>query len=269
VKQSSAENSVTFAQFENLVLVDFAAMRGLLLSITLAVIVSYASAQSPAPVLVELFTSEGCSSCPPADALLQKLDSTQPVSGAKLIVLSEHVDYWDDLGWKDPNSSHAYTERQQQYVSRLGLATAYTPQIIVDGAIQCVGSDRDRVNKALEKASASTKIEVRITQTRIEGNNIIAHVETGAAPSKSELIVVLALERVQSQVLKGENGGRRLEHVAVVKSLSSVSKIAKGETFVRDVTLPLKSSGGPYRVIAYVQEANQGHVLGAATEHVR
>jgi hypothetical protein len=244
-------------------------MRGILLSIALAVIVSYASAQSPVPVLVELFTSEGCSSCPPADALLQKLDSTEPVSGAQLIVLSEHVDYWDGLGWKDPNSSHAYTERQQLYVSRLGLATAYTPQMIVDGAIQCVGSDLDRVNKALEKARASSKIEVRITQARIEGNGILAHIETGAAPSKSELIIALALEHVQSQVLKGENGGRRLEHVAVVKSFSSVSKIAKGQSFVRDVTLPLKSSGGPYRVIAFVQEPNQGHVLGAATVNVR
>jgi hypothetical protein len=221
------------------------------------------------PVLVELFTSEGCSSCPPADALLRTLDSTQPVPGVQLIVLGEHVDYWDDLGWKDAYASHAFTVRQQAYADRLRLASPYTPQMVVDGNLEFVGSNRQRANQAFEKARVLPKVTVRISSLKIEKGHLRAHVETDPLPSQAEVFVALALEHAQSQVLHGENGGHRLEHVAVARSLASVGKTKKGEAFSRDVSLAADSSGMPYRLVVFLQEPNQGTILGATVERLQ
>src|SRR5215213_894825 len=116
-----------------------------------------------APVLVELFTSEGCSSCPPADALLETLDRTQPVAGAETIVLSEHVDYWNQIGWTDPFSSEQFSQRQQAYAKRLRIDGAYTPQMVVDGTAEFVGSDRKVGLAAIGKAAGIPKAVVRIS----------------------------------------------------------------------------------------------------------
>ena len=117
---------------------------------------------SDVPVVVELFTSEGCSSCPPADALLQKLDA-QPYSGVRLIVLSEHVDYWNHIGWTDPYSSHTFSRRQDAYGSRFHLDSVYTPQMVVDGAEEFVGNSANDARKAFERAAGSPKVSVRIS----------------------------------------------------------------------------------------------------------
>src|SRR5690348_9953601 len=119
-----------------------------------------ADAAPRTPVLVELSTSEGCSACPPAHALLEKLDRSQPVRNAQLVILSEHVDYWNDIGWKDPYSSHDFSVRQGDYAHRFRLDGPYTPQMVVDGEAQFVGSDERRAIEAIEGAAKAEKVPV-------------------------------------------------------------------------------------------------------------
>src|SRR5215475_3166984 len=226
-----------------------------------------ATAQSPTPVVVELFTSEGCSSCPPADEFLRLLDAKQPIDGAQLIVIGEHVDYWDDQGWRDIYSDHDLTLRQAVYVNRLGLKSSYTPQLIVDGSAECSGNDRKRAIDVIEKARVQSKVSIQISSTAFENGKLRAHIETGALPENAEVFVALALDHAESQVLRGENSGHRLEHVAVARNLAKVGKAGKGVTFAKDVEVKVKPAG-PYRVIAFVQQANQGKILGAAEKLV-
>jgi len=228
-----------------------------------------AASARPTPILVELFTSEGCSDCPPADTFLRTLDSTQPVPGAQLIVLEEHVDYWDDQGWRDPFSSHAFTIRQGDYVNRMHLASAYTPQMVVDGAYQFVGSDRRSAAKAFENARSIQKIGIRITSLQVENGTVHAHVETDAVPSKADVFVALVADHAESQVARGENGGRHLEHVAIVRNLTTLAKATKGEAFSKEIGLSTKSVPEQGRLIVFLQEANQGKILGAAVEQFK
>jgi hypothetical protein len=223
------------------------------------------------PVLLELFTSEGCSSCPPADGLLQKLDIHQPIPGAQLIVLSEHVDYWDHDGWKDPNSSAELTERQNSYEGKLGEQTAYTPQMIADGTTIVKMTSPDLVKQALQNAAATPKIAVRIGDVSVDGGNpavLHAHIETDANVDNhnADVYVVAALDHVETQVLKGENGGKHLTHVAVAQEFKKVGKIEKGKTFSQEVELKLKPGTDPknIRVIAFIQEPGPGKLLGVA-----
>ena len=230
-----------------------------------------ASNSAAHPVLVELFTSEGCSSCPPADALLQKLDTYQPIHGAQLIVLSEHVDYWDHDGWRDPNSSSALTERQTLYEHGFGKDGPYTPQLVVDGSSQASANDLKQVEKVLQDAVATPKLAVRLGQVNIDAGSptvLRTHVDTDMNLDKhnADVFVAVALDHVESQVLRGENGGRHLTHVAVVQELTKIGKVQKGKTFGQDVELKLKPGTDPknVRVIAFVQETGLGKLLGAA-----
>ena len=222
------------------------------------------------PVLVELFTSEGCSSCPPADALLERMDTSQPLPGAQLIVLSEHVDYWDHDGWKDPNSSSALTQRQADYVRVLGLKTAYTPQLIVDGTEELRANNAQEVSKVFQEVLPAPKIPVRIGEVSVTGNPPVlqTRIEADGEAEKhnADVYVAVALDRVESQVLHGENGGRHLTHVAVVRQLVKVGKLPKGKSFGETVRLKLGPGmdGKKIRVVAFVQESGPGKVVGAA-----
>ena len=227
------------------------------------------------PVLVELFTSEGCSDCPPADALLERLDRSQPVRNADLIVLSEHVDYWDDIGWRDPYSSHEFSIRQGDYARRFRLEGPYTPQMVVDGDMELVGSDERRAIHVIENSVKSEKIPVVLSSIHREGNNKLAvHVETNlfASPGRrtpAQVLIALADNSDQSNVRGGENSGRILKHVAVVRNLTSVGSIDVGGTFSKDVIVNAGNADQHnLRIVAIVQEMNQGRVLGVSSARV-
>ena len=173
------------------------------------------------PVLVELFTSEGCSSCPPADRLLEKLDREQSVAGSDVIVLSEHVDYWNQLGWTDPFSSALYTQRQRDYAWSLN-GEVYTPEMVVDGAKGFVGSDEAEARRAIREATKPGKTRVHV-EARREEDKVRISIRMDQAPD-GVVFLALARESEKSQVLRGENGGRALTHVAVVSPLQEVGE---------------------------------------------
>ena len=221
------------------------------------------------PVLVELFTSEGCSSCPPADALLERLDRSQQVSGADLIVLSEHVDYWNDIGWKDPYSSHEYSERQSAYAAQFGLESIYTPQMIVDGHFEFVGSDERRAKEAIQNATKVMKTPVSISSRLSDEKITVFHIETGPLPSSSTaesagIFLAIADDSDESHVSRGENAGRTLKHVAVLRRLIRIGAVDKSAGFSREMKLDLNGKNQRnLRVAVIVQEADAGRVWGA------
>ncbi|MGA3241319.1 MAG: DUF1223 domain-containing protein [Bryobacteraceae bacterium] len=223
------------------------------------------------PVLLELFTSEGCSSCPPADRLLQVLDDKQPVAGADLIVLSEHVDYWNGLGWKDPFSSPQYTARQQDYTNRYKFDGVYTPQLVVDGRYGFVGSDGREASAAIQKAIREAKIPITVSNVARNGNQVTARVELPANDkfkgARGILYVALADDRQESHVARGENGGRTLAHVAVTRVLKQVGPIAFDAASSREIMLPVQTgAANGLRLVVFIQDPKSGHVLGVSEQ---
>jgi hypothetical protein len=200
------------------------------------------------PIVVELFTSEGCSSCPPADALLAELASRPDV-----LALSFHVDYWDRLGWKDPFSSRKATERQNRYATLLDLATVYTPQIVVDGKWQAVGSDRADVERALDRARRDRR-DVPVTLALDHGQ---AQVKLGPDGDGAAAILLIGFDRRHvTAVKRGENSGRTLAHVDVVRGVEEIARSSAGE-----IAVPIP---WPCDRVAAVVQAADGRVLGVA-----
>jgi len=209
-------------------------------------------------VLVELFTSEGCSSCPPADVLLERLDRSQPIPGAQIIVLSEHVDYWNRIGWADPYSSPAFSARQEQYARRFRTRGPYTPQMVVDGRSEFVGSDARTAESAIRAATKHTKCTIRIAE---DGGSAV--IDVGPMPTgttrKAVVFATYAADSGTQDVLRGENKGRRLHHVAIVKELKQIGTVDDRTEF--KTRIPINAA---QRLIIFVQEFGNGPVWGAA-----
>lgn len=215
------------------------------------------------PVVVELFTSEGCSSCPPADAILAKLSQMGGTKGADIIVLGEHVDYWNHPAWTDRFSSHQFTERQQEYAQHFGLASPYTPQMVIDGEQQVLGSDANVVAQSIDAALKKDK-PATITVAKLSGNAYQVSVQAGSA--KGKVFLAVTEDGLSSEVKGGENGGRTLHHAGVVRELRSVGSLSKGE-FQKKVDVPLQRDWNPanLKLIVFLQQGDSGPILGATS----
>jgi hypothetical protein len=198
------------------------------------------------------------------------MDAAQPFPGEQLIVLSEHVDYWNHDGWKDPYSSAQSTERQAAYVHGFNLSEPYTPQIIVNGSAVVKSYDPQQIAQVFEKAVAAPHFGIRITAVDVTGADppvVRAHIEADAnpGPHHPDIYLAVALDHAESQVSAGENNGKRLSHVAIVEYLKKVGKLDSGKPFAQDCEVKLKKSAnsGNLRVVAFIQESGPGQVLGA------
>ncbi len=225
------------------------------------------------PVLVELFTSEGCSSCPSADVVLASLERTQSVAGVRIVPLAHHVDYWDGIGWPDPFSSAEATQRQRNYAS-LGSGS-YTPQAVVDGRAETIGSRKAMVELAIAEAAKRphATIGVEIAERKNAAAPVEVTVKVGALPagaaSDAELIVALTQNAVRVAVPQGENAGKTLEHTAVTRKLLVAGKVpGPGTALTASLQVPQGLSAKELRIVAFVQERASRKVLGTVTRDV-
>ena len=225
-------------------------------------------AQAPrVPVLVELYTSEGCSSCPPADALLESLLRDQPVARAEIIAVGLHVDYFNSLGWKDSFSSSAFTARQRSYSPIAGDDNLYTPQIVVDGRDVVEGTKGDLVRRAIDSAANRPHLGLRVA-ARTAADRVQLTIDVPPAPSTAEKIHVLAAiteDGLSSVVTRGENNGRTLHHVAVARVVQEVNVLSATRASL-EKQLPLGKGWGRtgLRAAVWLQGAKSRHVYGAA-----
>jgi hypothetical protein len=212
-----------------------------------------------------LFTSEGCSDCPPADRILEELDTKQFVPGAQAIVLSEHVTYWNHEGWQDPFSLDEIDVRQKEYGNRFNLDSVYTPQAVIDGSAQLVGNNATGVANAVEQAASSPKKPLTIGDAHWD-NGAVTFTLHGAPDSELRLIAVLAADATGHQVMRGENAGRTLHHVAVVRSIKELAANAADGRVLRLSAGSLARDAVPVRIIAFLINKKTGHVIAVAEQ---
>ena len=225
-------------------------------------------AAPPSPtVLVELFTSEGCSSCPPADALLARLFEAQPVAGVEIVPLELHVDYWDRLGWKDPFSSAAFSRRQEDYSTVFGPDRVYTPQMVVDGAQELIGSDARLAASAIQQAVTLPHLTMGVSGD-LRGDTVRIAVDAPAAPAgaveKIGVVIAVVEDALTSSVKRGENTGRTLTHMAVARRLETIGMLDK-DAFAGEGQWKLGAGWQPsrLRVVAFLQGQKSRRVYGS------
>jgi len=224
------------------------------LAFTLVLLISGVAVQAATrPTVVELFTSEGCSSCPPAEEYLGELTGRNDV-----LALSFHVDYWDDLGWRDPFSLAAFTSRQRGYASRLKLSSIFTPQVVLDGQESLVGSDRRRISSSLQ---ASHEASVVLT-LRKQNGDLVVLATPAADGAPSDLVLVPFRRRVKSSIGRGENQGRTLDEFNVARELRVIGHSAGTQVQLHVSITSLPKDATDVAVLA--QRQGQGAIIGAA-----
>ena len=246
-------------------------------SLAAAVIGAAPQVASPqSVVVVELFTSEGCSSCPPADALLMELVGKQPVKGALIAGLSEHVTYWDQQGWKDPFSDAGFTARQSEYRAAMELPDIYTPQMIVDGVREFAGHDRAAAIAAIARAAATSKPAVQLSwaagrpappESRAQPLSLDVRINQQPKSAGAPVFLAIVEDGLSSAVKRGENGGRTLTHAAVTRRLLQIGTADPNGAFQKAVPIDLKPSWNrpALRVIVFVQARRAGPIVAAGT----
>jgi len=231
------------------------------------------AADRPVPVVVELFTSEGCSSCPSADRLLSRLDQMQPVPGAQVLAIEEHVDYWNQLGWTDPFSSAQYRARQNDYAIAFHASDIFTPQMVVNGQAAFVGSDACRAYKEIGAAaqSATTQVNLKATPSSHDPDVVDLAVQVNNPKSvkwrDSRVYLAVTETGLTTFVPRGENSGRTLRHSSVVRSFGVIGRVdpkgASGGQLVSTLRLPREWKRENLRAVVFVQERETYHITGA------
>ena len=228
------------------------------------------SSANAQPVVLELFTSEGCSSCPPADALLKQLDEAGQMNGIEVIAIEEHVDYWDHQGWADPFSSHSWTERQERYAQAFGRDGAYTPQLVINGRGELVGSNQNKVQQKIIEAAKIPAAVLRLSTTNMSSNSAEFSVAIESAPpeaASAELWLAVTERGLSSNVLRGENGGRNLSHAPVLRSLTRVRAQRPGSSAGTQanakISLDRSWKRENLRFVVFLQEPKTLHIFGA------
>jgi hypothetical protein len=232
-----------------------------------------AGSRNAQPVVVELFTSEGCSSCPPADALLLKLETSQAVQGASVIAIEEHVDYWNHDGWIDPYSSADWTQRQVDYVTRFKDKEPYTPQLIVDGQAEMTGDLEQKTEQAIQQAATQLKTEIALTSSGSAPDGAQINVRAGKLSGNSdrdtaEVWLAITESGLASSVDAGENAGKNLHHASVLRSLHKigVANPKNDSAYESSQKVKFKSAWNRQNLLVavFIQEKKSMHILGAA-----